>query len=202
MDRSGLRRLISIVLVIAVIIIAIMALVSLGRALFSGGGGTTAAETQVNTGKQALTSTLADRSVRMTVRGPIVANENFYSYTVTASPSERNMTTYVGYVGQQIDTIQLENNTPAYEQFVYALDKANLMEGDQASNNDIRGICATGNIYEFEVLQGENSIKKLWTSTCSGSLGTLKANLGQISRLFQLQIPGYSTLVSKIRLSN
>lgn len=112
------------------------------------------------------------------------------------------MTTYVGYVGQQIDSSQLENSTPAYEQFVYALDRANLMEGSASSNDDIRGICATGNVYEFEVLQGENSVQKLWTSTCSGSAGTLKANLGQVSRLFQLQIPSFSNLISKIRLSN
>lgn len=201
MDRGGLRRLVPIIVVIIVAIISIAALVSLGRAIFSGGGASPA-ETSVNTGKQALTSTLADRSVRMTVRGPIVANENFYSYTISANSSARNMTTYVGYVGQQIDSSQLENNTPAYEQFVYALDRANLMEGTASSNDDIRGICATGNVYEFEVMQGENTIRKLWTSTCSGSVGTLKANLGQVSRLFQLQIPSYSTLISKIRLSN
>lgn len=201
MDRGGLRRLVPIIVVIIVAIISIAALVSLGRAIFSGGGDSPT-ETTVNTGKQALTSTLADRSVRMTVRGPIVANENFYSYTITANSSARNMTTYVGYVGQQIDSSQLENSTPAYEQFVYALDRANLMEGSASSNDDIRGICATGNVYEFEVLQGENSVQKLWTSTCSGSAGTLKANLGQVSRLFQLQIPSFSNLISKIRLSN
>lgn len=206
MNRSGLSRIIPIILVIAVIGLAIWALVSVGRMIFGGGNSTNSPETtqQVNVGKQALTSTTADRSVRMTVRGPIVADENFRSYSVTISPDARNMTTYSGYIGQQVDTQQLTNNIPAYEQFVYALDRANFMEGTPLTGtaNDLRGICATGSIYEFEVLQGANSIQKLWTSTCDGSQGSLKASRPQIINLFRLQIPQFDQLISKIALSN
>ena len=204
MYRSGLSRIIPIVLVLAAIGLAIWALISVGRMFFSGSGNGSEpqATQQVNVGKQALTNTTADRSVRMTVRGPIVADENFHSYSITISPDARNMTTYVGYLGQQVDTQQLTNNIPAYEQLVYALDRANLMEGTPLSGtaNDTRGICATGSLYEFEVLQGSNSIQKLWTSTCEGSPGSLKASLSQITNLFRQQIPSFSQLISKINV--
>lgn len=157
----------------------------------------------VNTGKQALTSTLANRSVRMTVRGPIVARENFHTYAITISPDARNMTTYKGYLGDEVDNDQLQNDTQAYTQFVYALARANLMEGASLKGdaNDTRGICATGYLYEFEVRQGDNPVQKLWTTTCGGSPGSLEANLNQITSLFRLQIPDYSKLLSKINFS-
>lgn len=204
MDRSGLQRVIPIIIVIVVIALAGWALISLGRALFSGGSdGSSPSPTPTNNGKTALTQTTADRSVRMTVRGPIVANENFHSYTISVSPDTRNMTTYVGYTGDVVDTSQLGNNAQAYTQLVNALDRANMMEGTPLSGdaNKTEGICATGYVYMFEVLQGENVIQSLWTSSCKGSVGSLKANLQQLRNLFQRQIPDFTKLSSKIKLS-
>ena len=202
MDRSGIQRLIPIVLVLIIVVLAVAALVSLGRTLF-GGGSSSSPAPAVNVGEQALTSTLANRSVRMTVRGPIVARESFHRYTITVSPSTRNMTTYQGYLDDKVDNDQLQNDTQAYTQFVYALDRANFMTGKPLDKdaNDTRGICATGYLYEFEVRQGDNTVQKLWTTTCNGSQGSLKANLNQIVSLFRLQIPDYSKLLSKINFS-
>lgn len=200
MDRSGLQRVVPVIIVLIVIGIAIWALISLGRAMFSGDNSGTVAPT--NSGKTALVDTTADRSVRMTVRGPIVADENFHSYSINVTPDSRNMTTYVGYLGQSVDSQQLGNNVQAYTQFVNALAKANLMEGTPLTGdaNKIDGVCATGYIYQFEVMQGTNSVQQLWTSTCKGSPGSLKANLGQVTSLFRAQIPNYSKLVDKIDL--
>lgn len=206
MNRSGIQRIIPIVLVLIIVIVAIAALVSLGRTLFSGDS-TSPSPAPAGIAKEspqdALKSTLADRSVRMTVRGPIVANENFHSYRITATPNSRNMTTYVGYVGTEVANEQLDNNIPAYTQLVYALSRAGLMDGTPLTGdvNDTRGVCATGTVYEFEVRQGNNTIQNLWTSTCKSSVGSLKASLSQVRRLFQLQIPDYSKQLSKIHLS-
>ena len=205
MDRSGLSRLIPIILVIIVVVVAVAALISVGRTLFGGGDESSPSPTpEASNGKEALTKTTADRSVQMIVRGPITANETFRSYTITVSPSKRNMTTYTGYVGQQIDNQDLDNNVQAYTQFVNALSRAQLMEGEALSGdaNNTAGVCATGFVYEFEVRQGTNVIQKLWTSTCRGSLGSLKANLSQVRRLFQLQIPDYYTLVNKAKIGS
>lgn len=202
MERSGLQRIIPIILVIVVIGFAIWALVSVGRVIF-GGEGSSDTAAPVNNGKAALTQVTADRSVRMSVRGPIVANENFNSYTITVSPDARNMTTYVGYTGEQLESAPLSNNMQAYTQFVSALSRANMMEGTpltgEANNTD--GICATGNVYVFEVLQATNVVQSLWTSSCKGSPGSLKASLPQLQNLFRTQIPTFSQLARKVNLS-
>lgn len=191
--------------IIAILVIVVF--VSLGRAIFSAKPTsvadtpvTTTSTTPAATADPKLTSTLADRSVRMTVRGQIVADENYRSYSVTISPDSRIMTTYHGYRGVVIDTETLDNTSKAYGELVYALDRANLMTGDELTGdaNETRGICATGNLYEFEMLKADKVVKKLWTSSCSGSVGSLKANLGQVMALFQKQIPDFSSMTSKM----
>lgn len=196
MDNSGIQRLIPIALVLIVIIIAIAALVSLGRGIFGGGE----QQPVVDTGEQALLNTSLDRSVRMTVRGPIVGDDQFHTYTTTISPTTRTMTTYEGYLSRQVETRQLANNSKGYEQFVYALDRAQLLntvtlEGEEA---DMRGICATGRVFQFDIMQASNVIKKIWTTTCQKSRGTLKANRQPIINLFNAQITNFTELTNKI----
>lgn len=196
--------MIPVVVVLIVIGIAVWGLFSLGRAMFSGEGGSADPDATVpsNNGKAALVETTADRSVRMVARGPIVADENFYSFSITVTPDSRNMTTYKGYMGETVESEQLGNNVQAYTQFVNALSRANLMEGTPLTGeaNDINGVCATGYVYEFEVMQGTNAVQKLWTSTCKGSPGSLKANLAQVLNLFRAQIPNYSKVIKTIKL--
>lgn len=194
-------RIIPIALVLIIVAIAIAALVSLARAVFFSGG-QQSTTTQVDISRDALLSTTVDRAVRMTVRGAIVADEEFRSYRITVTPTSRTLTTYTGYLDRQIDGTVLVNNTAAYEEFVYALDKANLAKGVEFSGdkNDTRGICATGLVYQFEILQDDNSIKNLWTSTCKGSKGSLDANVDQLTELFVSQIPDAQVLIKKVRL--
>lgn len=202
MNRSGLQRLIPIILVIIVVVVAVTALVSLGRTMFSGGGDNASpdATPTVNSGKKALTTTSGDYGVEMLWRGPITANETFRSYRIAVSPTERTMTTYTGYMGKEIASEKLDNNTEAYTQFVYALDRAKLMDGQKLSGaeNDLRGICANGNVFQFATMQRSNVVQKYWTTTCKGSQGSLAANVTQVSRLFQRQIPTYTKLYQKM----
>lgn len=195
------NRILPIALILIVAAIAIAALISLARVVFFSGS-TTTNTSQADVSEEALLSTTADRIVKMTVRGPIVADEAFHSYQITVTPNARTLTTYTSYLDTQIDAINLGNNIPAYEQFVYALDRANLVKGHQltGADDDIRGICATGLVYQFEILQGTQSIKELWTSTCSGSKGSLDANVKQLTDLFTAQIPNAQSLISKIKL--
>lgn len=199
MYKSNSSRILPIIIVLLVVAIAIAALVSVGRAIFSGDSSNAP---KVDPGVESLLNTAVDRSVRMTVRGPLVADEQFRSYQITVDSSSRRLNTYSGYLDQTIDSIQLGNNTKAYEEFVYALNRANFMKGNELEDekNDTRGICATGRVYEFEVLQGASAIKRLWTSTCKGSSGSLKASLSQIQKLFINQIPDIKTVLSKIDL--
>lgn len=199
MYRGNSTRIVPIILVLIVVAIVIAALVSVGRAILGGSTQTT----QTNAGRDALLDTSLGHSVQMTVRGPIVANEQFHSFQITIDPSSRTMTTYQGYLEQPINSKAYDNNAKAYEQFVYALDKANLMDGDELTGdkNDTRGICATGLVYEFSVMNADSTVKRLWTSTCKGSPGSLKASVAQVGDLFKAQIPDESSLVRGLDLT-
>lgn len=193
-------RIVPVALVIIIIIIAIAALVSLARVVFFSGG--TSTPDVVDTSREALLNTSAGHSVRMSVRGPIVANEEFNSYQITVSPSQRTIQTYVGYRESVVERKNLGNNVASYEQFVYALDKADLAVGDEleGSQNDVRGVCATGRLYEFSILKDEEPVKYLWTSTCKGSPGSLDASVDQLTELFVAQIPDADKLINNVDL--
>ena len=203
--RNSISRFIPILLVIIITIVAVAAVIAIGRALF-GNGSTNDNRNQPNPNiedaKAALLSTDVDRSVRLTVRGPIVANENFRSYSITITPDSREMITYEGYLDNQIDRKRLDNNTKAYTELVYALDKRKMMDGKDLTDeqNDLRGICASGKIYKFETIKNNSVVKSLWTSDCSGSKGSAQANVNEILDMFLKQIPDGKKMASGIGL--
>lgn len=198
MQRGKFTRIIPIALVVIITIIAIAAIVSLGRAVFNGGDSRPKEEIV----REALLITSTDRSVAMTVRGPIVADENFRSYRITVSPDQRTLTTYKGYLETVVEGKSLGNNVRAYDEFVHALDRADAMKGVEleGDKDDARGICATGNVVEFNVMQNNETVKRLWTSTCSGSKGSLDASLTQLRTLFVEQIPDSRALLRTVNL--
>ena len=202
--RNSISRFIPILLVIIITIVAVAAVIAIGRALFGDGGSPNSPQPNPNIedAKTALLSTDVDRSVRLTVRGPIVANENFRSYSVTITPNSREMITYEGYLDNQIDRKRLDNNTKAYTELVYALDKRKMMDGKDLTDeqNDLRGICASGKIYKFETIKNNSVVKSLWTSDCSGSKGSAQANVNEILDMFLKQIPDGKKMASGIGL--
>jgi hypothetical protein len=193
-------RIIPIVLVIVIVIIAIASLVSLARVVFF--SGSTSKTSVGDTSQEALLNTAVGHGVSMTVRGPIVADEKFRSYKIDISSDARTIKTYTGYLDTIVDQNTLGNNIVAYDQFVHALDKANLTKGKQldGDKNSTLGICATGSVYDFTILRGDKVVKNLWTSTCNGSTGSLNASVTQLTNLFTNQIPGASLQISKIGL--
>lgn len=194
-------RTLPTILTVIVIIIAIVGLVSLARFIFFPGS-SSSNNALTDTSRDDLLSSVEGRSVSMTVRGPIVADENFRSYKITISPTSRVIKTYTGYLGTVLEQRTLTNNVAAYEEFVHALDKANLVAGQPftGENNDVRGICATGRVYEFSLLKDAEATETLWTSTCSGSKGSLKANADQLTQLYRAQIPESRELIRAISL--
>lgn len=193
-------RILPITLVIIIIVIAVAALISLAQVVFFSGD--SAAPTNTDVSRQALLDTSDGRSVGMTVRGPIVADESFDSYQIVISPINRVMRTFNGYLDRVVASETLPNTVAAYEEFVYALDRANFADGKQleGERNDVRGICATGRLYEYSIIYKGEPVKQLWTSTCRGSNGSLDADVRQINDLFIKQIPNASDLINSIDL--
>jgi hypothetical protein len=196
MQRNSGARFLPLFITLVIVIIAVIAVVSIGRAIFFSGDDDKQPTQTDATSQSNLIKTTSDRGVQLTVRGPIVADENFTSYTITASPSTRMMSVYNGYLDSVRDQRSYENNGQAYAQFVYALDKADMTKGKatDAKDDDLRGICATGYVYEYATTLNGQVVDRLWTSTCGGSKGTLDASTSQLNNLFQKQIPDYNDL--------
>lgn len=200
MARYSGSRTTPFILVIIIVAVVVVAIVSLAKTIFVNKDDQSVPVTDVS--REALLSTTAERKVRMTVRGAIVADEVFASYRIEITPSSRSLTTYNSYLERPVDAISFGNNVAAYDEFVHALDKADLAKGEQLEEDkdDTRGICATGRLYEFEIINGDNVIKRLWTSTCKGSPGSLDASVEQLSNLFIEQIPDGEDIINKVNL--
>ncbi|MDO4712932.1 MAG: hypothetical protein Q4B05_03450 [Candidatus Saccharibacteria bacterium] len=201
-SRHSFSRFIPMLLVIIITIVAIAAVLAIGQALL-GGGTKKEPPTQADPGKEALLSSDLSRSVRVTVRGPIVADEKFRSYQITVAPNTRTMTTHEGYLEKQLEAKTFDNNTKAYEELVYALDKRKMMDGRPLPDdkNDLRGICATGKVYKFETLMNGEPVKTLWTSDCSGSKGSAAASVHEILDMFLKQIPEGKKMAASVGLN-
>ena len=209
MARRKSNRILPLVLVLIAIAIAIAVLISLARAVFlpsenNDNQSTGQTQTQALDPTAALIDTSADRSVSLVASGPIVANENFRSYQILVSPSSRKLILYEGYLGRVVDSIDLDNNVNAYTQFVNALNLAGLTAAkipDDLKDNR-QGVCATGEYYQFDLNKNydKDLVARYWTSTCSGSTGTLKADAKQIIDLFVVQIPDARTILKDINV--
>lgn len=197
--KEGTSRFGAIILFFVVIVVMIAGIVWAGRMIFGDGGPTTETD---NPGREALTNVTADSGVRMTVRGPIIADETHRSYRITIRPNSRNMTTYQGYLKTVIQSESLSNNTRAYEELSFALDGAGMMSNKPFTDeqNDTRGICPSGKLIEFEVLRGDIIVQQLWTTTCEGAKGSFDAKSTTIQKLFTDQIPGSSKMITNAKI--
>ena len=193
MYRGSGPRILPLIIIVLVVAFVIAALVTVGRMIFNGNKSTT----DTTTGTTLVDSVLNQnegRSVRWTIRGPIVAEENFKSYQITVSPTERTFVTYSGYLDEIIDTKKYSNNKQAYEQFVYALDNANISKTRTATDEDFRGVCATQGIaYMFETLSSGTADQTIWSTSCKDSKGTMAADPLKVHALFVNQIPDFTS---------
>lgn len=200
MYRGSGPRIMPLIIIVIVVALVIAALVTVGKMIFSGNNSSNANKTTDTTSIDSAVLDRADgRSVRWTVRGPIVADEKFRSYQITISPKQRIYTTYSGYLDQIVETKTFENNANAYEQFVYALTKANIGKTRKANDEDFRGVCATkGVAYMFETMNGSAVDQSIWSSTCKDSPGTLASDPLKIQALFVNQVPDFQPQFNQI----
>lgn len=198
MYRGSGPRVLPIIIVIVVVALVVAALVTVGRMIFSGGSSDTS-ETAGTSLQDTVLDRTASRNVRWTIRGPIVADENFRSYQITIGPSSRTFVTYSGYLDQVMDTKTYDNNAKAYEEFVYALDKADISKTRNSNDEDFRGVCATKGIaYMFETMNDATVDNSIWSSSCKDSAGTMAADPLKIQALFVNQIPDFKPLFNDI----
>lgn len=94
---------------IVVIVIVIAVAVTLVRSMLQGGDSSDnkSDQSQEQTLQSVVVSQEATRSVRWTVRGPIVADEKFKSYQIVVTPTTRTFTVYNGY----LDKVESQKTT-------------------------------------------------------------------------------------------
>lgn len=201
MKQGRNSQVLPVILIVIIIVVSVAAIVALVRTFILKGDGTRhETEQQIDRDEAALLSTSVDRGVRMSVRGDITADEKFRSYQITVTPTHRYMTTYEGYLDHPLDEVSLDNNARAYEEFVHALNRANMVVGEplKGEADDIRGLCYNGKILVFETIQNDQTVKRLWTTTCKKSPGSFKASASQVSAMFLEQIPEGTKLIKTI----
>ena len=193
MYRGSRPRILPVFVTIVVVVIVIAVAVTLVRSMLQGGtpnDNQQSDQAQKQTLQMAAVSQDTTRSVRWTVRGPIVADEKFKSYQIVITPTARTYTVYNGYLDKVESQKTYDNNATAYEQFTYALDKA---------DSDIRGVCAThGLVSKFETVNGATADHTVWGSTCKDSPGTLGADPLKVHALFVNQIPEFKPSFNNI----
>ena len=175
MYRGSRPRILPVFITIVVVVIVIAVAVTLVRSMLQGGtpnDNQQSDQAQKQTLQMAAVSQDATRSVRWTVRGPIVADEKFKSYQIVITPTARTYTVYNANIG--------------------------VVRGKE-DDSDIRGVCATnGIVYKFETVNGATADHTVWGSTCKDSPGTLGADPVKIHALFVNQIPEFKSSFNNI----
>jgi len=203
MKRGGPTRLGAglIVLIMAVVIIG--AAVWAGRTFFGSGSGGDK-EVIVDRAQELLDEPTEATAVRMSVRGPITAQENHYSIALTISSTARNLTIWRSYDGSVMTSENLTNSTASFNDFMAALNRAGYLKETRAEEEN-QGICAVGQLINFEIFeyqaneQGEITeelAKKLWTTSCSGLTGNFGGLTTNVIDLFLNQIPDARNRIS------
>jgi hypothetical protein len=184
--RYFLGFLAVIVLVVAVFILVLR-----------GFGGKNEKAPEINLLDYATTQTV----VKMTVDGPVIADQNHDGYSITIGRDANTIEVVKGYQGTVVDRRTYSNNTEAYAVFLRALQMQRFTKGDpDPKKTDSRGVCPNGSRYTFEIESGGKTIQRYWTSTCGG--GTFDGSRSSIRRLFVRQIPDFPKITSKLRLGS
>jgi len=164
--------------------------------MLSGNGGSKLPATT-----KTLTSYTNDNdAVRLTIDGPVNADQNHLGIQITVDSSDVTFEQLQGYQGSVVNLQNFANNQPAFAVFLYALNYAGFTKGNTAKSlSDERGYCSQGDRYIFELLENGNDVERYWTSSC-GSPKTYLGSLGLTLTLFKAQVPGYDQLTQNIDL--
>jgi hypothetical protein len=201
MNRGRPTRLGIGLLVIVLAGLVIGGLVWLGGAIFSNGQDQTVESDNLNAGQRLLESPTDKTAVRLTVRGPIVAKEQHYSIALTINASRRSLLIFRGYDGEIMATTDFDNNRAAFDDLLAALNRAGMMNSTTEGTNDNAGVCAIGQLIQFEVLDDDKTAKKLWTTSCVGIEGNFDGLAANVVDLFLRQVPGGRGLIDQAKMT-
>jgi hypothetical protein len=184
----------------ALLLLLLMAVGAIGGIIFAGRlifGGNSTSPSDEQTAAQKLTASPTDNTVVvMSVRGPVVAAENHYAIAVRISQNARQITTWRGYDGEVLHDQTAANTTAGFTQFMMALSRAGYMDENSNAVADNTGICAVGQVIEFVIFDGDKEVKRLWTTSCAGIVGSFAGLSSNVIQLFLNQIPDSRNIIA------
>lgn len=131
--------------------------------------------------------------VRLSVDGPVSANQTHRGYRITVGRNDATIETTIGYEGQRTFTQTYASNVNAYATFLRALEIQGFTKGDtDPERADDRGYCPDGDRYAFEIVQNGKLTQRFWSTSCGK--GTYGGNSGQTRLLFERQIPDFGKI--------
>ncbi len=164
--------------------------------LFSGGDDKPKAPTAKTLESYAST----DAEVRLTIDGPVNANQNHEQVRISVGRDNVTFEQLEGYDGNVVNTQNYANTENAYTTFLRSLSRAGFTNGDpDPKARDERGFCPLGNRYIFQVSQNNRDIQRYWSTNCDDAKTYLGAADLTIT-LFQAQVPQYDELVDELDL--
>jgi len=183
-----LRYFIGLLAIIALIILLIILLIP-------GGSKTKSSITGSTLVGYASTNTV----VKLSIDGPVVAQQNHQSVEITVGKNNVTYDQFVGYNGQSVNIQSFPNTVASYDVFLHALYYSNYLKGNTDPNkSNESGVCPLGTRYVYAIQNGSKTMQRFWSSSCG--VGTFGGNAALVQTLFQAQVPNYSSLTSSLNL--
>lgn len=200
MKRRGLR-LGTILLVAVVALVMLGGITFLARSIIGNGGnsGGSSNDNQGSVGQTILSNPGKNATIAMSVRGPVVAQENHYDIDLKITSSSRNLVIYRGYDRKKvIKRIDLDNSDKAFSDLSLALNNNGFMNESKGSATKNNGLCASGQLIDFRVSDGDKS-QDLWTTSCGTGLGNFSGRSSTVVDLLLNQIPGSRQAIAEAK---
>lgn len=136
----------------------------------------------------------------MTIDGPVNAASEHRQIRISVGRSNVTYEEIQGYEGNVTERRNYENSQAAYEVFLSALNLAGFREGaTSAQVADERGRCPLGNRFIFQLVEGGESIHRLWSTSCR-DVTIYLGNAELTIELFQRQVPNYNEVAEDVEL--
>lgn len=146
-----------------------------------------------------------DAEVRLTTLGRIVAKESHIDETISILKARRNIYFVRAYSGTADPNVSFDNNQPAFEDFMRALNHAGFTAikpppkaGAPKPVDTEVGLCPGGQRYIYEIIKSGQSVYRAWSTSCNDPT-TFGGAAGSIKQLFNNQIPNYNKIVSGVK---
>lgn len=148
-----------------------------------------------------LDQSTVDGVIRITIDGPVVAEEQYRSLRITVSKNVRTIEVLKGY-GRTVEKTQTFSNSPdSFKAFLGALKAADFAKRREGTISDPRATCVTGTKTFYELQIGSDKKVDTWSASCSVKQGSFTGNTDAVVKLFRNQIPSINDYIGVPQIS-